>query len=483
MVRAATTRSRLHHGDRRTNVWHHAAATYDGHLSESTSTASSTAPASHRGATPRGHIDPARGPGFRLRLDRRSADGFFQGAIDEARIWNNARSRAQIAGAMNTEIDLPNRGPPRALGDERGYGNVRRQQLGRDAVRNAVAAPPGSPARLPQSGRSRRERGPCLQRHRVSTSRMGTRAGLGCHASSPSRVDQAARAPGTRRRIGHRLGDSRNARSRSITKGRGGGRRPQRRHELLPRPRRREPAARRRLRGQRSSRRRYNHPVFNASRHGDPDEHLDTTPRRPMTAVDWRSLRQRQSRRHARPKRGATPRLDSIQHFGIGTAMTSTGAAAGFFQGPMDEVRVWNVARSQAQISGSMNAPITGRDHGLLARYGHERGNRTVGGDSIAPAQNGTTSTLPSWTAGAPALDGDVTAPAAPTGLAATAGEGSISLDWNDNGEGDLAGYNVYRGTSSPVSTAGSPLNGGTPLSPRTTSTRPARPARPTSTS
>ena len=41
------------------------------------------------------------------------------------------------------------------------------------------------------------------------------------------------------------------------------------------------------------------------------------------------------------------------------------------------------------------------------------------------------------------------TPPAAPTGLAATPGTGTVSLDWNDNGEGDLAGYTVYRGTSS----------------------------------
>ena len=44
---------------------------------------------------------------------------------------------------------------------------------------------------------------------------------------------------------------------------------------------------------------------------------------------------------------------------------------------------------------------------------------------------------------------GDTTPPAAPTGLSATAGNGSVSLDWNDNGEGDLAGYRVYRSTSS----------------------------------
>jgi len=39
--------------------------------------------------------------------------------------------------------------------------------------------------------------------------------------------------------------------------------------------------------------------------------------------------------------------------------------------------------------------------------------------------------------------------PAAPTGLTATAGDGQVQLDWNDNTEGDLEGYNVYRSTSS----------------------------------
>jgi len=43
----------------------------------------------------------------------------------------------------------------------------------------------------------------------------------------------------------------------------------------------------------------------------------------------------------------------------------------------------------------------------------------------------------------------DTTPPAVPTGLAATAGNATVGLDWNDNGEGDLAGYNVYRGTAS----------------------------------
>ena len=44
---------------------------------------------------------------------------------------------------------------------------------------------------------------------------------------------------------------------------------------------------------------------------------------------------------------------------------------------------------------------------------------------------------------------GQSQAPAAPTGLTAAAGTGTISLDWNNNNESDLAGYNVYRSITS----------------------------------
>ncbi|MCP5547392.1 MAG: RICIN domain-containing protein [Akkermansiaceae bacterium] len=39
----------------------------------------------------------------------------------------------------------------------------------------------------------------------------------------------------------------------------------------------------------------------------------------------------------------------------------------------------------------------------------------------------------------------DTTPPAAPTGLAATPGNGSVSLTWDENSESDLAGYTVFR--------------------------------------
>ena len=44
--------------------------------------------------------------------------------------------------------------------------------------------------------------------------------------------------------------------------------------------------------------------------------------------------------------------------------------------------------------------------------------------------------------------NGDTTPPAAPTGLSATVGAGMVTLNWNDNGEGDLYGYDIYRSTT-----------------------------------
>jgi hypothetical protein len=91
---------------------------------------------------------------------------------------------------------------------------------------------------------------------------------------------------------------------------------------------------------------------------------------------------------------GVEPRYDSIQHFGLGTAMTSTGAAAGFFGGIMDEARVWNVARTQAQIQADMSQPIVSATN-LIGRWGLDDGGATAA-DSTTPAENGTLNG-PAW--------------------------------------------------------------------------------------
>ena len=75
---------------------------------------------------------------------------------------------------------------------------------------------------------------------------------------------------------------------------------------------------------------------------------------------------------------GVIPRTDNIQGFGIGTTINSTGARSGFFQGVIDEARVWGVARSAAEISGNKNLEVTTGTPGLIARYGFDEGTGTT---------------------------------------------------------------------------------------------------------
>ena len=68
-----------------------------------------------------------------------------------------------------------------------------------------------------------------------------------------------------------------------------------------------------------------------------------------------------------------TPRSDSIQHAALATSINSTGQVAGFFDGRIDEARVWNVARSQGQIATARDLQVTSGT-GLVARWGLNEG-------------------------------------------------------------------------------------------------------------
>lgn len=64
----------------------------------------------------------------------------------------------------------------------------------------------------------------------------------------------------------------------------------------------------------------------------------------------------------------ATPRKDSIQHFGIGSALDSKGTPAGFLKGAIDEVRVWDRARTEVEIGSGVYERLT-TEPGLIARW------------------------------------------------------------------------------------------------------------------
>ena len=72
---------------------------------------------------------------------------------------------------------------------------------------------------------------------------------------------------------------------------------------------------------------------------------------------------------------GRTPRSDSIQHAGLATALNSTGVAAGFFAGTLDEARIWNVARSLGDIQATKNLEVQSAT-GLIGRWGMNEGSR-----------------------------------------------------------------------------------------------------------
>ncbi|PYR58404.1 MAG: hypothetical protein DMF91_17310, partial [Acidobacteria bacterium] len=99
---------------------------------------------------------------------------------------------------------------------------------------------------------------------------------------------------------------------------------------------------------------------------------------------------------------GRPPRSDSIQHAAIGSALNSTGAGSGFFNGVIDEVRIWNVARTAQQITDGMSGEILSAP-GLLGRWGLNEGSGTSVYDNSGHGINGTViSTNWSWTTGAP---------------------------------------------------------------------------------
>src|SRR5439155_20546745 len=139
---------------------------------------------------------------------------------------------------------------------------------------------------------------------------------------------------------------------------------------------------------------------------------------------------------------GRPPRSDSIQHAAIGSALNSTGVAAGFFGGTIDEARIWNVARTAAQILSGKDVEIpTGT--GLLGRWGF---NDACGGvnDSSGNGRNGTIiGTNCTFVAGAPFSSGTNAAPvvnARPDQNITLPATASLSGSYTDDG---LSGFPV----------------------------------------
>lgn len=96
---------------------------------------------------------------------------------------------------------------------------------------------------------------------------------------------------------------------------------------------------------------------------------------------------------------GRIPRADSIQHASIATAMNSNGLGEGAFGGFMDEIRIWNVARSQTEIRQAINSEVASAT-GLVARWALSEGIGSTISSTATAATKGTFGGAPGWTAG-----------------------------------------------------------------------------------
>jgi len=144
----------------------------------------------------------------------------------------------------------------------------------------------------------------------------------------------------------------------------------------------------------------------------------------------------------------------------------SFGNSTYFWPGSLDEVRVWNVARTQAQLQAAMTTPLAGNESGLLRYYNFDQGTAsgtntglTTLPDLTSNASNGTLYTF--------ALTGNNSnwvesyAMVVPTATAATAiSSNTFTANWTAPAVGTVTSYLVDVATdaafASPVS--GSPF-------------------------
>ncbi len=70
---------------------------------------------------------------------------------------------------------------------------------------------------------------------------------------------------------------------------------------------------------------------------------------------------------------------------------------AEYFQGRMDEIRIWNIARSQAQIQAGMSMVLPPNTNGLTACYRLDEGAGTSAADLTGHGYNGTIVSSPTW--------------------------------------------------------------------------------------
>lgn len=114
-----------------------------------------------------------------------------------------------------------------------------------------------------------------------------------------------------------------------------------------------------------------------------------------------------------------------------------------YFPGRLDEVRVWNVARTQQQIQDYMHQPLTGTETGLVAYWKFDDGSGSTLNDASASGNTGTLMNNPTW------VLSDVTLPVELSVFTASLIGSSAMLKWRTETEINDYGFEIERSTNS----------------------------------
>lgn len=138
-----------------------------------------------------------------------------------------------------------------------------------------------------------------------------------------------------------------------------------------------------------------------------------------------------------------------------------TGAVGYFFQGTMDQVRIWNVARTSSEIFNDFSCYVSPNEPNLVALYpftqGTANGNNsgvTTLGDSSSSPHNGTlmnfalTGSTSNWVApGAPLTNACVALPVLLSNFTVEKSSNGVSLRWQTAMEINNKGFEIQRST------------------------------------
>jgi hypothetical protein len=86
---------------------------------------------------------------------------------------------------------------------------------------------------------------------------------------------------------------------------------------------------------------------------------------------------------------------NSVYPLTLGARRSAGGAPTSFYNGVVDEVRIWNIARTAGEIRGSMNSTLTGFEQNLVAYLQLNEGSGTTAGNFVS--ENGSLVNSPTW--------------------------------------------------------------------------------------